>query len=88
MFLHNNAREEIAFTAMLTETVPLIMLCVNTLQKAGGINSREVKKAHGDLFRFPAARIFIIFTTQTKTVSKTVPRHSRHDKAFTHVFFS
>lgn len=55
MFLHKNAGEEIAFTAVLTETVPLIMLCVNTLQKAGGINSREVKKNTWGLVQVPSS---------------------------------
>lgn len=61
------------------------MLHINTLQKADGINRREVENACGDLFWFPAAKIFIIFTTHTKTVSKTMPRQSHHDKAFTRV---
>lgn len=87
-FWTGNAGGEITLAAVLTDTVLLIMLHVNTLQKADGINSREVKKACGDLFVFPAARIFIIFTTQTKAVSKRMPRHSHHDKAFTHMFFS
>lgn len=64
------------------------MLHINTLQKADGINRREVENACGDLFWFPAAKIFIIFTTHTKTVSKTMPRQSHHDKAFTRVFFA
>lgn len=86
--LHRNAREETPLAAKLVGTVTLIMLHVNALQEADGINRREVENACGNLFRFPAARFFIIFTTHTETVSKIMPRRSRHDKAFRHVFFA
>jgi len=52
-FLCGSAGEETPLAVMLTESVTLIMLHVNTLQKADRINSREVKKSMRRLVQVP-----------------------------------